>query len=172
MEERYWKHVPCFNRKMSHKAKATSISSSRRRRLLLARSHGVRNSLARLVYKQISCRVARRPETLYTLTTIRSLSSSRPWTHAIYHVGNKREKPNILRHGLIAGGVGVRQGRLATYFSAVNPSQEHISPTEDSLEPQKVPTTTISFGTTPCTHSACPELDNSVCNFTRHEGGA
>ena len=46
-------------------------------------------------------------------------------------MGNKRDKANIIRNGLVPGGAALRRGRQATYFSAVSSSQEQISPDED-----------------------------------------
>ena len=59
-------------------------------------------------------------------------------TEEVYDVGNKRDEANIIRNGMIAGGVGFDEGDKSTH-SVVNPSQEHIFPNEHSLESQLVP---------------------------------
>ena len=39
----------------------------------------------------------------------------------LYHVGNGKELRSIVNHGLIPGGVSLRTGRQAVFFTIVNP---------------------------------------------------
>ena len=43
------------------------------------------------------------------------------FTKHIYHVGNGKELRSIVNHGLIPGGVSLRMGRQAVFFTVVNP---------------------------------------------------
>ena len=43
------------------------------------------------------------------------------FTEYIYHVGNGKELRSIVRHGLIPGGVSLKTGRQAVFFTVVNP---------------------------------------------------
>ena len=40
---------------------------------------------------------------------------------SFYHVGNGKELRSIVNHGLIPGGVSLRMGRQAVFFTVVNP---------------------------------------------------
>ena len=42
------------------------------------------------------------------------------FTDYIYHVGNGKELRSIVNHGLIPGGVSLRTGRQAVFFTVVN----------------------------------------------------
>ena len=43
------------------------------------------------------------------------------FTEFLYHVGNGKELRSIVNHGLIPGGVSLKTGRQAVFFSVVNP---------------------------------------------------
>ena len=43
------------------------------------------------------------------------------FTEYVYHVGNGKELRSIVNHGLIPGGVSLRTGRQAVFFTYVNP---------------------------------------------------
>ena len=43
------------------------------------------------------------------------------FTEDLYHVGNEKELRSIVNHGLIPGGVSLRTGRQAVFFTTVNP---------------------------------------------------
>ena len=43
------------------------------------------------------------------------------FTEYIYHVGNEKQSRSIVKHGLIPGGVSLRTGRQAVFFTVVNP---------------------------------------------------
>ena len=43
------------------------------------------------------------------------------FTEEIYHVGNGKELRSTVRHGLIPGGVSLKTGRQAVFFTVVNP---------------------------------------------------
>ena len=43
------------------------------------------------------------------------------FTKYIHHVGNGKELWSIVNHGLIPGGVSLRMGRQAVFFTVVNP---------------------------------------------------
>ena len=43
------------------------------------------------------------------------------FTEYIYHVGNGKELRSIVNHGLIPGGVSLKTGRHAVFFTIVNP---------------------------------------------------
>ena len=43
------------------------------------------------------------------------------FTEYIYHVGNGKELRSIVNHGLIQGGVSLKTGRHAVFFTVVNP---------------------------------------------------
>ena len=42
------------------------------------------------------------------------------WKTHVYHTGSSRDCRSIIEHGLLARGIGSRQGRQACYFSALN----------------------------------------------------
>ena len=43
------------------------------------------------------------------------------FTEYIDHVGNEKESRSIVNHGLIPGGVSLRTGKQAVFFTIVNP---------------------------------------------------
>ena len=43
------------------------------------------------------------------------------FTECIYHVGNGKELRSVVTHGLIPGGVSLKTGRHAEFFTVVNP---------------------------------------------------
>ena len=45
-------------------------------------------------------------------------------TEYIYHIGNGKELRSIVNHGLIPGGVSLRTGRQAMFFTVVNPMDD------------------------------------------------
>ena len=47
------------------------------------------------------------------------------FTEYIYHVGNGKELRSIMNHGLIPGGVSLKTGRHAVFFTVVNPMGNH-----------------------------------------------
>ena len=46
------------------------------------------------------------------------------FTEYIYHVGNETELRSIVNHGLIPGGVSLRTGEQAVFFTFVNPMDD------------------------------------------------
>ena len=57
------------------------------------------------------------------------------YTQKIYHVGNGKELRSTVNHGLIPGGVSLRTGRQAVFFTVVNPmdNQEDLGETPCDL---------------------------------------
>ena len=43
------------------------------------------------------------------------------FTECIYHVGNGKELRSVVTHGLVPGGVSLKTGRHAEFFTVVNP---------------------------------------------------
>ena len=56
------------------------------------------------------------------------------FTEYIYHVGNGKELRSIVNHGLIPGGVSLRTGRHAVFFTVINPMD-----TQDGLRGSRKP---------------------------------
>ena len=46
------------------------------------------------------------------------------FTEYIYHVGNANELNSIIRNGLVPGGISLKRGRQAVFFTTVNPMDD------------------------------------------------
>ena len=60
------------------------------------------------------------------------------WTNVIYHTKSQQYLDTMLLNGLIAGGIGRKEGRHA-WFSAAHPQESKAAPERKSWEPQLVP---------------------------------
>ena len=62
------------------------------------------------------------------------------FTEYIYHVGNEKELRSIVNHGLFPGGVSLRTGRQAEFFTVVNPmdNQESLGETLCDLSQARI----------------------------------
>ena len=62
------------------------------------------------------------------------------FTEYIFHVGNRKEMRSTVNHGLIPGGVSLRTGRQAVFFTVVNPmdNQDGLGETLCDLSKERI----------------------------------
>ena len=56
------------------------------------------------------------------------------FTDYLHHVGNANELNSILRNGLIPGGMSLKRGRQAVFFTTVNPMEDENCVEETSCD--------------------------------------